>query len=382
MPHLWCTGLEVHQSLLNPLLIPIDDFFPEKPAFQRVLLRWYSTHQRDLPWRKDRNPYRILVSEFMLQQTRVEAVVPYFERFLRLFPTLKDLSRAPRQKVLKAWEGMGYYARARNLHAAAKIICRDLHNRIPSVKEELLKLPGLGSYTAGAVSSLAFNQRVAAVDGNVRRVLNRLFPQWSDSPKSPGKKEIDRFMEHLIPAGRVSEFNQAMMDLGAMVCIPLRPRCSLCPVQKFCASRGGVGEEKKPVKKLREETWAIALVEKEGLFFLQRNQEKGLLAGLWQFPRVVLKNNYEMSGEPGAKAALKKYLWGNFGLRIKIEAPLAEEEYFFTHIHATMKPYLCRSMERQLGSFAAKNVRWVGPSHFHRYPISTAMKKIAALIKN
>jgi len=166
---------------------------PEKPAFQRALLRWYETHQRNLPWRRNANPYRTLVSEFMLQQTRVETVIPYFERFLKLFPTLPDLARARLPKILKAWAGLGYYARARNLHNAAKVICQELGGKIPGTKEELLRLPGFGPYTAGAVASLAFNQPVAALDGNVKRVLARLFPKHCDFSRLSVKKDSEEF---------------------------------------------------------------------------------------------------------------------------------------------------------------------------------------------
>jgi len=219
----------------------------EKPLFQRALLRWYRTHRRDLPWRKNRDPYRILVSEFMLQQTRVETVIPYYRRFLALFPTLKDLARAPQEKVFKAWAGLGYYARARNLHRAAQTICQDLGGRIPETKEELLRLPGFGPYTAGAVASLAFHQPVPAVDGNAKRILRRLFPQFHDPRRAPTRKDLEEFLEGWIPPGRASDFNQALMDLGATICTPSRPRCPACPVLKFCATKGELPAKKPAV---------------------------------------------------------------------------------------------------------------------------------------
>ncbi len=348
---------------------------PEKPAFQRVLLRWYSTHKRDLPWRKDKDPYRILISEFMLQQTRVETVVPYFQRFVKLFPTLDSLAKAPLQKVLKAWAGLGYYARARNLHAAARTICQAFGGRIPSTREDLLKLPGFGPYTAGAVASLAFNQAVPALDGNTKRVLSRLFQDRSHSSWVPLKME--KLGEDWIPSGRASDFNQALMDLGAMICIPFRPRCSECPVKNFCVSKGTIREKKSAAKKIREEKWAIALIEKEGRFLMHRKEGKRLLAGLWQFPTLVL-NRYDGRNE---KEDLKKFLREDFGLRIEIKALLPEQPYFFTHIHATMKPYLCSLIKTGYSGRSPEAARWIKPRSFTRYPVSIAMRKITALLK-
>jgi len=317
----------------------------------------------------------------MLQQTRVETVVPYYQRFLALFPTLKALARAPLQKVLKAWAGLGYYARARNLHDAAKVICRELGGKIPETKNELLSLPGFGPYTAGAVASLAFNQPVAALDGNVNRVLGRLFPEFNDSRRAPGKKDMEEFLEQWIPPGRASDFNQALMDLGATVCIPSKPRCSGCPVLKFCAAKGESPGKKRVVRKFREETWAVALVEREGRYLLHRNEAKGLLAGLWQFPKMVVDKNQGKDGDrenPGKM--LKQYLLQDFGLKVKIINHLPEQEHLFTHIHALMKPYLCSVIDPLNSPPHSKSVHWVKPSGFSRYPISTAMRKMATLL--
>ena len=314
----------------------------------------------------------------MLQQTRVETVIPYYQRFLTLFPTLKDLARAPLEKVFKAWAGLGYYARARNLHRAAQTICRDLGGKIPRTKGELLRLPGFGPYTAGAVASLAFNQPVAALDGNVKRVLERLFPQFRDSRRAPPKKDLEEFLEGWIPPGRASDFNQALMDLGAAVCIPSRPRCSVCPVLKFCPTKGELPEKKPAGRKLRQETWAVALLERDGRYLLHRNEAQGLLAGLWQFPKVVVDENHTKPEDPGK--LLKNYLLKDFGLRVRVLSGLPDQEHFFTHIHARVKPYLCILTDPPNPPPPPKSARWVKPSGFSRYPISTAMGKMAALL--
>jgi len=382
MSHLRGAGLQVRQSFLKSLPAFSGPTLPEKPAFQRALLRWYETHQRILPWRKNRNPYRILVSEFMLQQTRVETVIPYFERFLALFPTLNDLARAPLHRVLKAWAGLGYYARARNLSDAAKIICRELGGKIPETQEELLRLPGFGPYTAGAVASLAFNQPVAALDGNVKRVIGRFFPELNNPRRATSKKEMEEFLEEWIPPGRASDFNQALMDLGAMICTPSRPRCSACPVLKFCSTKGEMPGKKSAVRKFREETWVVSLIEKDGKFLLHRNEASGLLSGLWQFPKVVAqKHPGKDTDRLALRKSLKKYLLKDFGLGVKMKSRLPEQEYFFTHIHALMKPYLCSLADPGNLPPPSKSVRWVKPSNFSRYPISTAMRKIAALLE-
>jgi A/G-specific adenine glycosylase len=360
--------------------------FPEKGAIRRALLRWYASHQRDLPWRKNRDAYRILVSEFMLQQTRVETVRPYFERFLKLFPTLPALARASLQSVLKAWAGLGYYARARHLHSAAKIIWRDHGGKIPSSKKELLALPGFGPYTAGAMASLAFNEPAAAIDGNVKRFLDRLLNSRQMVSTSNQRKLLEKVVEDLIPPGRASDFNQAMMDLGNLVCIPARPRCLECPVRRICASRGrkGQGRQRK-VKKIRKEIWVVALVEQEGRFLLHRKEGQGLLAGLWQFPTVVLEregNSKEGKKRAGAREreALKRALQERFGLRVKMKGALPIQEHQFTHLDVILKPALYSLVKLFPSERAPQNIRWIKPSRFSHYPISRAMGKIAGLI--
>jgi len=317
----------------------------------------------------------------MLQQTRVETVIPYFQRFLALFPTLKDLARAPLRRVLQVWAGLGYYARARNLHRAAKTICRERGGKIRGSKEELLRLPGFGPYTAGAVASLAFHQPVAALDGNVKRILGRLFPEFHDSRRAPAGKDLEEFLGRWIPMGRASDFNQALMDLGAAVCTPANPKCSACPVLKFCATKGKLPDKKPALRKFREETWAVALVERDGRYLLHRNEARGLLAGLWQFPKVVLEQSRAKGTAPQDPGKLlTRHLLQDFGLRVKIKSRLPEQVHFFTHIHARMQPCLCTPIDLADSPHPPKSARWVKPSGFSRYPVSAAMRKIAALI--
>jgi A/G-specific adenine glycosylase len=232
------------------------------------------------------------------------------------------------------------------------------------------------------VASIAFNQPVAALDGNVKRIMGRLFPEGSSPPKGGSQKDLEKSLEDWIPTGRASDFNQALMDLGAAICLPSRPRCSACPVRRFCVTQGKSQEKKPAVKKFREESWAIALVGRDGKFLLHRNQAKGLLAGLWQFPKVVAQKNQGKDTNPlDPRKSLKKYLLEEFHLKVKMKSCLPEQEYFFTHIHALMQPYLCSLADPGNLPPPSKSVRWVKPSNFSRYPISTAMRKMAALLE-
>lgn len=322
----------------------------------------------------------------MLQQTRVETVLPYFKRFLRTFPTVEALAKSSLQSVLKAWAGLGYYARARNLHAAAKTIFNDLGGKIPSSKKDLLSLPGFGPYIAGAVASIAFNEPVAALDGNAQRILSRLLA----APGISEKKTLEELLEDLIPPGQASHFNQALMDLGALICIPGQPQCLQCPVKKFCSEQGAeIEREKRVLRKIRKEVWAVALVEQEGQYLIHRKEGRGLLAGLWQFPTVVLDERRIppegeagkiKDGPPQERETLKKSLKENFGLRVKIKAFLPIKEHQFTHLSVTMKPFLCSLLKISPCRQRPKDVRWIKPSSLSRYPISRAMGKIAALI--
>jgi A/G-specific adenine glycosylase len=303
---------------------------PEKRAFQSALLRWYAGHKRDLPWRKNPDPYRVMVSEFMLQQTRVETVLPYYERFLKTFPTLHSLARASLQSVLKVWAGMGYYARARHLHAAARAILRRHAGAIPPTKKELLTLPGFGPYIAGAVASIAFHEPVAALDGNVKRVVSRILGEPEETSRQ--KKRLEDSVGQLIPSGRASDFNQALMDLGALICVPTQPRCLQCPVKRFCGWQGvEKGKKKGPPRRVKKQVWAVALVEQDGRYLIHRKEGKGLLAGLWQFPIVVLEE--KVSGVVGQeRKIIRGALRDRFGLRIKIKGQLPTQEHQFTHM--------------------------------------------------
>ncbi|MFH1513561.1 MAG: A/G-specific adenine glycosylase, partial [Bacillota bacterium] len=212
-----------------------------------ALIHWYEKAKRDLPWRRTRDPYAVWISEIMLQQTRVEAVIGYYNRFLLPFPTVHALADAPEEAVLKAWEGLGYYSRARNMHKAAKIVSGSMHGAFPNTSEKIRKLPGIGNYTAGAIASIAFGEAVPAVDGNVKRVASRLFGIRENIDRPSVIRDIRAALTQAIPEGQASAFNQALMELGATVCIPRAPRCKACPVRHFCDARAAGDADSLPV---------------------------------------------------------------------------------------------------------------------------------------
>jgi A/G-specific adenine glycosylase len=260
--------------------------------FQQSLLTWFDSHARDLPWRQNSDPYRIWVSEIMLQQTRVTAVLDYYARFLTLFPSVTVLAQAKEPEVLAAWSGLGYYRRARMMHQAAKVVVHEHHGIFPRTAEELRKLPGIGEYTSSAIASIAFGEPVAVVDGNVERVLLRIFPE-AESPAPHAKWFRDR-AANLLETQCPGDFNQAMMELGATVCLPQRPLCLHCPVQRFCKTRGE--HQAPPPKKMRNRQIAYALLRRDRpgatqVLLYQRPLSASLMPGMWELPEVEMRED-------------------------------------------------------------------------------------------
>lgn len=253
----------------------------ERQRFRRLLLRWFDLHKRDLPWRQNRDPYRVWLSEIMLQQTRVNAVTDYYQKFLRRFPTIETLADAPESAVLAAWSGLGYYRRARMLHAAAKKIVREYKGELPKTAEGLRALPGIGRYTAAAIASIAFKQPVALVDGNVERVLQRLHG------KNLAGEALWRAAADLLAQRRPGDFNQAMMELGATVCLAQQPRCLLCPVSNLCATRGKLHRERKGTRQTKREIHYAFACTNDLIFLVRRSKSATLMPGMWEFPEIT-----------------------------------------------------------------------------------------------
>lgn len=257
----------------------------EKENWTNLLLDWFDRHKRNLPWReeKPRNPYHVWISEIMLQQTRTEAVKPYFESWKKRFPTIRAVADADEADVLHAWQGLGYYSRARNIHRAAREMTEKYGAALPKEKDKIRSLPGIGDYTAGAVLSMAYGQKEAAVDGNVLRVYARLYGVEEDILKTAGRKEITRLVEETLPE-RAGDFNEALMDLGSEICIPKKPRCSLCPLVPYCTAlkegKTDILPVRTPKKKQKESAACCAVIIKDGRVLFHLRPKKGMLASM------------------------------------------------------------------------------------------------------
>jgi len=336
-------------------------------------LAWYRSNKRDLPWRKTRDPYRILVSEIMLQQTQVATVIPYYLRFVRTFPNVASLAGAPVQSVLKQWEGLGYYARARNLQRAAQFILQRWKGRVPRTIDGLNSLPGIGRYTAGAVGSIAFNLKVPVLDGNVRRVLCRLLAVRQDPRRSTVQERLWQIAEELLPARASGTFNQALMELGATVCSPKSPSCDSCPVRSVCMAFHSGMQDRLPVRNHRRPvphtSVTVALILSDRGVLIGPRPDQGLLAGLWDFP--------ELDGRrTGRPQGIEWEIDNRFGLKAKLIRMLDPVAHAFSHKHLTYNPCLLRSAPTR--HRLPDPWRWVPVGRIGEYPLPTATRKIVA----
>lgn len=269
--------------------------YPYKQQFKVNLVEWFLREHRDLPWRHTKDPYKIWISEVMLQQTRVDTVIPYYNRFIEKYPTIQDLAGAPQEELLKMWEGLGYYSRARNLQAGVQEVSENYGGTVPNNRNEISKLKGVGPYTAGAILSIAYGVPEHAVDGNVMRVLSRVLNIDADIALPKTKKIFEEAVMFLIDEENPSAFNQGLMELGALVCTPTSPKCLLCPVRENCCAFQTGEPEKLPVKTKKVKTKEIhykvfVAVDKRGRYVLEKRQEQGLLANMWQFPMIEQKD--------------------------------------------------------------------------------------------
>lgn len=361
---------ELYQSL--PVLERQGEELSKEARLRAIngpLLAWYPSHARELPWRIDRNPYRIWISEIMLQQTRVEAVKPYFERFMKALPDIRALAEVEEEALLKLWEGLGYYSRARNLKKAAVMIQEEYGGRMPRSYEELLKLPGIGSYTAGAVASIAFGIPVPAVDGNVMRVISRLLGSFADITRPQTKKELEALLRQTMDQQQAGFFNQGLFEVGAMVCIPNgAPKCSECPLSSVCIARQkGLWDEipVKPVKKARrieEKTVFVIVGEKQGgVVALRKRPPEGLLASLYEFPNVEGKLSLETGREAARAAGVAEELVERF-------RPLGEAKHIFSHVEWHMTGYLIQIGGKLPETFVSAELREIEG----KYPVPNA----------
>ncbi len=328
------------------------------PGLTRSLLLWYRRHRRDLPWRGTNNPYRIWISEVMLQQTTVKTVIPYYRKFLARFPTLRSLARAPLDDVLGAWSGLGYYRRARQLHAAARLILETHRGRFPRDPDAVRALPGVGRYTAGAVLSIAFGLKEPVLDGNVARVLSRLFLLRGDPRSGPNAKRLWAIARSLVESTAApGDLNQALMELGALICAPAAPECTACPVARRCAARAAGVQESIPARRrLRDPVSvhsSVALVERRGRYLMRRRGGSGLMDGLWEFPSLD-----PMDGR---------------GVRVLSLGRVADLRHSITYRRLRVEVHRARLVSEPR---PRDGYRWVTPAQARRLPASSLVRKV------
>lgn len=344
--------------------------------FQNGLIDWYKSQQRDLPWRKNQDPYKIWVSEVMLQQTRVDTVIPYFEAFVNRFPTVEALAEADEVEVLKAWEGLGYYSRARNLQAGVREVHEKYNGKVPDDHNAISKLKGVGPYTAGAILSIAYGKPEPAVDGNVMRVMSRVLSISEDIAKQRTRKRFESIVKEMIPEGQASEFNQGLMELGAVICTPKSPKCLLCPVQSHCKAFAQGKQDELPVKGKKKPPklvkLAVAVIRNgKNEVLIRRRPNTGLLAGMWEFPC------FEVSGT-GKKEQLNAKLSGTYGARVEWKARLRNVQHVFTHLKWELAVYegeIREPLQRQ------KELEWASVDKLSQYPFPVSHQKIISMIQ-
>ncbi len=340
-------------------------------------MQWYAQKAAALPWRASQDPYRVWLSEIMLQQTQVATVIPYFERFTAAFPTVQDLAAVDQDTVLKLWEGLGYYSRARNMHKAAQEVVMTYGGIFPSTAQELMKLPGVGRYTAGAIASIAFGEQAPVLDGNVIRVFSRLFDIAEDVTQNSTQNRLWEMAEQLVPSEIPGDYNQALMELGRTVCKPTTPLCKDCPVQSFClAFQRGVQEER-PVKKKKaptphyDVTAGLVRNEQNQLLIAKRPEDK-LLGGLWEFP-----GGKQDAGET-LQACLQRELQEELGIQVAVGAFFMKVRHAYTHFKITLHVFECQFLPAggTPQALECADWRWVSEAELSAYAFSAADRQV------
>lgn len=338
-------------------------------SFAKNLNTWYRKHRRDLPWRETSDPYKIWISEIMLQQTTVNAVIPYYQKWIKVFPTVQHVAKAPLQKVLKLWQGLGYYTRAKNIHRSVKIISDIHHGKIPNCPVKLKKLPGFGPYTVGAVLSIAFDQRHPIIDANIRRVIMRILAIEGHANTTQDSK-ILAFLEKIMPQKNLRTFNQALMELGALVCRNREPLCLLCPVKAQCLGyKKGIQEIIPETKKriIKDIDVAIGILRKDGKYFIQKRPENGLLANLWEFPGGKIK------GKESPAQALRRELKEELDIDIKSSRHVMNVRHFYTQFRVNLHVSLCEPCSYPAPQDSRK---WLNLKGLQKYPMPSGSAKI------
>lgn len=380
-----------------------------KSAVKMQLLPWFALNRRDLPWRHNRTPYRVWVSEIMLQQTRVDTVIDYYRRWMKAFPSWRALARAPQADVLKAWEGLGYYSRARNLHKAAQIITdqyngnlsnawkseprinaneretfqgleKDHDRSARSPEMQLRCFPGIGNYTAAAIASLAFNEDAAVVDGNVIRVLCRLFAFGGETKTAAGKKKMQAWADELLVKGRAGEFNEAMMELGALVCLPKNPKCAECPMQKSCAAFAKGTPSNYPVMKKKAKVphivvGAAVTMNRKGEILIAQRKQTDMLGGLWEFPGGKLEPDETI------EECIARELKEELGINVEVGDFLMTVKHAYSHFTMTMHVYFTKIISGRPRAIDCADYQWEKVPNLGKHAYSKADLHVVAKLQ-
>jgi A/G-specific adenine glycosylase len=350
-----------------------------RQQIQDRLLAWSRAHGRDLPWRGEPDSYRIWVSEVMLQQTQVDTVIPYYRRFLSRFPTLPSLAEADLDEVLKAWEGLGYYARARNLRRAARQVMEDHNGQLPADRDALLALPGIGLYTVGAILSLAFGQDAAVLDGNVRRVLSRLFAVDGDPRSAATRRRLWDLAEALLPPGQAGPFNEGLMDLGATICTARDPRCAECPLSEACQGVQAGSPEKYPARVQRRPLphydVAAGVIWRGAQLLISKRHTDDLLGGLWELPGGRLEDGETL------QECLVREVREELGIEISVGTLMMAIRHAYTHFRVTLHVFQCRYLSGEPQALDCADWRWVRPDELDDFAFPAADRRILATLR-
>ncbi len=344
------------------------------------LLDWYQVHARRLPWRENSDPYHVWIAEVMLQQTRVETVLPYYERWMVRFPSLAALAAASQQEVLSAWEGLGYYSRARNLHRTAQIVNDEFEGQFPHDVNSLRRLPGIGRYTAGAIASIAFGEDEPALDGNIRRVLSRVSDVRQPARSNESETQLWQLAASNLPSGRAGEYNQALMDLGSLICTPRQPNCPACPLNKNCLAYSLGVQAERPVKAVKKSVphhvVSSAIIRRADQVLIAQRPQDGLLGGLWEFPGGKI--------EPGEDlvTGLKREICEELGVEIEVGAAYGIYKHAYTHFRVTLHAFLCKLNGSQPQNIYHTNLVWTDLPSLSDYPMGKIDRQIANALIN
>ncbi|PIE81852.1 MAG: A/G-specific adenine glycosylase [Chloroflexi bacterium] len=350
------------------------------PTIAPQLLAWWDAGHANLPWRESRDPYPIWVSEIMLQQTQITTVIPYYERWLARFPTVQDLAAASLDDVLKLWEGLGYYSRARHMHATAQMIVAEWNGRFPTTAADLQTLKGIGRYTAGAIASIAFNQPTPVLDGNVTRILSRLTNLPDDVTTIATKKHLWQLAAELVPDQRPGDYNQALMELGQTLCLPQKPRCLLCPLSQSCLARQQGTQLERPVKPPRKNTphynvvagiiWQNGRISSDRKFLIAQRPLNGLLGGLWEFPGGKQENGETLP------ETLQREIQEELGMVIQVGNFQTSVKHAYTHFRITLHAFHATHISGEPQHIGVNNHAWVTLADLDNYAFAITDQKI------